>query len=95
MINVNDEVNVTTYTNMFDDNFHGKSYLFFVEVIETEDMFEAWIRASELGIASLMFGAPKKQTYTDDVDYDGFVEMVENNFEDYADDYIMTYVWED
>ena len=80
------DIKVTTYTKLYADG--NKDYLFIVEVIDFGDSFEAWIRLYDYGVAELMFGSPKKQENGHDVDYDGFVEMVEANFDEYAELYV-------
>lgn len=87
MNKVND-VKVTTYTHILDYK-HGQ--LMVIEIVEKSDSFEAWIRNNDYGIANLMFGCPMKQSNGHDVDYDGFVEMVEANVEEYALMYMAEY----
>ena len=55
-----------------------------IDIIECGDYFEAWLTPHDYGVSELMFGCSKKQSNGHDVDYDGFVEMVEANLEDYV-----------
>ena len=47
---------------------------FWVDIIETRTMYEAWLTRKCYGISTLMFGYFKK-----DMDFDTFVEVVEAN----------------
>ena len=51
----------------------------------TVDMFEAYLRPMNSGVSVLMFAVPKVQENGQDVDYDGFLKMVEANIDDYID----------
>ena len=54
-------------------------------VIETDDVFEAWLAHKEYGAASLMFGWPKVQPVEPDKVYslNEFLDMVANSLEKY------------
>lgn len=52
-----------------------------VDVIETEDNFEAWTTLKDYGVSNLLFGMPKYQPVNEDVDYDSFVEIVAANLD--------------
>lgn len=56
---------------------------FVVEVFEEEELYEAWIYEKSYGVKNLMFGIAK-----DDMSKDEFVQLVFNNFDQYANDYI-------
>ena len=78
------------------DNRKGVKYRFwYVDIADADNMgntvsmFEAYLRPMNSGVSVFMFGVPKKQENGQDVDYDGFLEMVENNILDYID------VWEE
>ena len=68
------KVNNTTITRYKDGNF-------WIDIIETPDMYEAMIQHKEYGDASLMFGAPKKQPILPDMTLDVFLDMVERNLD--------------
>ena len=59
----------------------------YIDVIETDDMFEAWIYLGSYGIKSLMWGSPKQQEYGT-VTRKDFLDMVKANFISYANGYI-------
>lgn len=59
----------------------------YIDVIETDDMFEAWIYLGSYGIKSLMWGSPKQQEYGT-VTRKDFLDMVKTNFISYANGYI-------
>lgn len=62
---------ITTY-NPIDDVF--------IDIIETRDIYESWIYSKDNSTKYFMFGCPKNQNTKAD-----FVEMVENNLDDYLD----------
>jgi hypothetical protein len=70
---VKTNINVTRYID------YGDGYGRWIDIIEFDDEFEAWITCIQDGISDLMFGAPKEQSNGEVMDYDGFVEMVEAN----------------
>ena len=49
-----------------------------VDVIETRTMYEAWLTRKAYGCSTLMFGYFKK-----DMSYDTFCEIVEANLDEY------------
>ena len=59
----------------------------YIDVIETDDMFEAWIYLGSYGIKSLMWGSPKQQEYGT-VTRKDFLDMVKTNVIYYANGYI-------
>lgn len=59
----------------------------YIDVIETDDMFEAWIYLGSYGIKSLMWGSPKQQEYGT-VTRKDFLDMVKANFISYANGYV-------
>lgn len=59
----------------------------YIDVIETDDMFEAWIYLGSYGIKSLMWGSPKQQEYGT-VTRKDFLDMIKTNFISYANGYI-------
>ena len=75
------------------------SKIWYVDIIDgdnmgyTVDMFEAYIapvmQYHDYGKMMYMFGMPKVQSNGHNGDHDGFMEMVENNIDDYID------IWED
>lgn len=62
----------------------GKWY---VDIIETRTMFEAWLSRKDCGVSDLMFCSAKKQMDSDgnewEEDSDFFCEMVEVNLPEY------------
>ena len=65
--------------------FSGGGY--WIDIIEYADSLEAWLTPHNYGESHLMFGCPKKQENGHDVDYDGFLEMVEKNLNEYILDW--------
>ena len=67
-------------------NVHTKTYSsdnkFLVDVVETENDYEAWIYRKGDGIKNLMFGCPKTQQ-----SYSEFIELVMYNLDTYKHDY--------
>ena len=59
----------------------------YIDIIETDDMFEAWIYLRSYGVKSLMWGSPKQQEYGT-VTRKHFLDMVKTNFIYYANGYI-------
>lgn len=68
---------ITTLTTMY----HGQK--FFVDIAENEEGRESWIYTDKVGVKKLMFETPKVNNET----YEEYLELVEDNFEKYADDY--------
>ena len=73
---------------------------FWIDIVETETDFEAWLQSKEIGISKLMYGIPKHQTIGNDildVDFDFFCAMIEADKEDYIYEYYRTEYngWED
>ena len=58
-----------------------------IDIVVSEDTFEAWIYHSGYGIKELMFGIEKKTST-----YQAFCDMVETNFEEYRNDYEDEYI---
>ena len=53
---------------------------FTIYIEEKKDMFEAWIGHEQYGIIELIYGLPKVQTYTGQVEtFDTFVEGIMDN----------------
>ena len=55
---------------------------FFVDIVDTATMFDAWLSHQSYGVSEYMFGAPKngngyEMTHTE------FLEMVQNNLPEY------------
>ena len=71
---------------------------FWIDIVESESEFEAWLQERHCGVSSLMFGFPKEQ-FTDGeklvVDNDFFCELVEANLDEYIEDYIEDYMQKD
>ena len=63
---------------------YGKYY---VTVTETKTTFNAWLTLKNYGISSYMFGWLKNQPTGETYTLPEFLELVENNI----DDYIMSY----
>ena len=61
---------------------------FCIDIVETDDLFEAWIYHIDYGIKEYMFGSLK----SDKTDYGVFVSMARNEFDDYRDDYYSEYM---
>lgn len=59
----------------------------YIDVIETDDMFEAWIYLGSYGVKSLMWGSPKQQE-GGTVIRKYFLDMVKANFISYANGYV-------
>lgn len=55
---------------------------YYIDVIETEETYEAWIMRKDYGIAQLMFGASVKDTSFGD-----FIDLIYWNFPACADAY--------
>lgn len=73
---------------------------FFIDIVEDEANFEAWLQEKQYGISSLMYGVPKHQVVrneTIDVDFDFFCEMIESDLDDYIYEYYAEYYngWRD
>ena len=67
--------------------------LWMVDVQTTETCYMAYIWHEKYGIKHLMIGMPIAQQY-----YEEFLEFIEENFEEYRDDYIARFFdeeWED
>lgn len=58
--------------------------LFYVDIVESEDEYEAWLLKKDYGVSSLMFGCPKHQECDNsDWSFERFVyELVEPNLLD-------------
>lgn len=67
---------------------HGDYY---IDIVENEDSFEAWITGKKYGTSELMYGSLKKQPRCiyGDTTRPIFLEMVENSlhFDNYIEDY--------
>lgn len=61
---------------------HGN---FWVDIVELEDWYEAWLQHKDYGISDMMFGLGKEN----DLDY--FLEIVEVNLDEYEEGYIEEY----
>ena len=59
---------------------------FFIDIVDDGKWFEAWLTEKESGISNLMFGMPNEQP-TEMIDFDRFLEIVEDNLDDYIYDY--------
>lgn len=59
----------------------------YIDVVETDDMFEAWIYLGSYGVKSLMWGSPKQQE-RETVTRKYFLDMVKANFISYANGYV-------
>lgn len=57
---------------------------FYIDIVELESTYEAWLSHNSYGISDLMFGVPKTQQSLHE-----FVELVEINLVDY-ERYYMT-----
>ena len=64
---------------------------FWIDIVENTEDFEAWLTAKNYGISQLMFGVPKKQPTWGDIQHDIFLELVENNFDEYAELYMINH----
>lgn len=54
----------------------------YIDIVETDDMYEAWIYEKDSGEKMLMFGCSKAQQPEEE-----FLEIVEGNAEEYFDIY--------
>ena len=70
----------TIKTTTITAKYRGKS--FFIDVVENMG-FDAWIYTSDMGVKMLMFGTGCSR--------EKFMELVEANFEEYADMYVKRY----
>ena len=70
-------------TTRYIDYNHGKGL--WVDVVDLGNEFEAWLTPIEYGVSRLMFGSPKEQSNGEHIDYDKFMELVNDNLEDYAE----------
>lgn len=61
---------------------------FYIDIVESESDFEAWITKKEYGLSALMFGVPRKQDGADDVSFASFCELIESNLDDHKANYI-------
>ena len=77
--------NIVTTTYEVRDNFR-------VDIVILPNEFEAWIYQKDNGYKSFMFGLCKNQPDAKDgetyITYDRFIEIVENNLDEYIDSYI-------
>ena len=64
---------------------------FLVDIVETADCYYAWISHESYGVASLMFGVPKKNSTLPDMTFEGFMDMVNANLAQYKDTYTEEY----
>lgn len=66
---------------------------FWVDVIDSGDMWEAWLTHNRYGVSDYMFGWPKVQHpyylngEAEVWDFDRFCTLVEDNLEDYKETY--------
>lgn len=58
----------------------------YIDIVESDDMFEAWIYLKSYGIKSLMWGSPKQQEWGV-INRKEFLNMVKSNWADYASGY--------
>ena len=64
---------------------------FYIEIAESDNMREAWLRHKDCGISELMFSMPIKQV--DGItSYDWFLDIVESNLTAYKDSYNEEYI---
>ena len=62
--------------------------LYYVDIIETETQFDAWITGCRSGLSSFAFGELKQNTYFGQpvtITRKEFMEMVEENIDEYID----------
>lgn len=59
---------------------------FFVDIVELDDMYEAWLRHKNYGISDMMFGDPKEYG-----DLNWFLDLVEANLDEYEEGYMEEY----
>lgn len=82
------ERKTNTY-KMAADIDHGRMVFWMVDVYRAsddysdEDIFEAWLYRSDVGIKNFMFGVSALITTEDD-----FLETVEENLDEYIEDYL-------
>jgi hypothetical protein len=83
---------MTPVTNVSIKRFETEN--FFIDIVEDEATFEAWLQEKHEGVASLMFGTPKEQYIKGKVfrtDLDLFCKVVEEDLDDYIYDYYRKY----
>ena len=64
---------------------------FFVDVVETATMLDAWLSHKSYGISDYMFGVPKKRANCPDMTMTFFLEVVQNNLPEYEKYYAEQY----
>lgn len=63
---------------------------FWVDVIETDYGWEAWITKKNYGVSAMMFGLQKEQKEFETT-YEEALEIIENNLEEYERGYMEEY----
>lgn len=58
-----------------------------IDIVDNPDIFDAWIYRVGEGVKSFMFGWPKVQPTGLVTDYNGFLDMVMNQWEEYTEGY--------
>lgn len=58
-----------------------------IDIVDNPDIFDAWIYREGVGVKSFMFGWPKVQPTSLVTDYNGFLDMVMNQWEEYKEGY--------
>lgn len=66
----------------------------YIDIVETEDEFEAWIWMGSCGVKSLMYGSPKQQVWGI-MTRKYFFEMVKINWIDYVGGYTKEFASEE
>lgn len=64
---------------------------FWIDIVDKEDTYEAWIQHKLYGIADEMFGVLKEQTKTEEE----MIELINANLFNYIHDYVEEYCEED
>lgn len=73
---------------------------FYIDIVETDSEFEAWLQEKHYGEATVMYGVPKHQKIGGeniDTDFELFCAMIESDLDDYIYEYYRKYAngWED
>ena len=67
--------NIINFVRFEEDNY-------WIDIIETDDMFEEWIKEKDSTVSLMIFGVPKKQKNRLNVDAYEFMNWVTSKIED-------------
>ena len=61
---------------------------YLIDIVEDNELFEAWLSHKDYGISTLMFGVPKRQEGNKiEMPFEAFRILVETNLDDYKATY--------